>query len=65
MIVHVCSIDRKPQSKMGYLKRRDDGATTLNILNPDNDGVVSEKERVVSMGDVIDLATELLAFYTR
>ena len=50
---------------MGYLKRRDDGATTLNILNPDNDGVVSEKERVVSMGDVIDLATELLAFYTR
>ena len=50
---------------MGYLKRRDDGATTLNILNPDNDGVVSEKERVVSMGDVIDLATELLAFTHR
>lgn len=27
-----------------------DGSTTLNIINPDNDGIVSEKERVITLG---------------
>lgn len=50
---------RKPKSKgingwqpekIGFLRRRPDGTTTLNILNPDNDGIVSEKERIVDLG---------------
>ena len=31
----------------------DDGTTTLNILNPDNDGVISEKERVITLGQKV------------
>lgn len=31
----------------------EDGTTTLNILNPDNDGVISEKERVITLGQKI------------
>ena len=31
----------------------DDGTTTLNILNPDNDGVINEKERVITLGQKI------------
>ena len=30
---------RAPNSKIGFLRRRDDGSTTLRILNPSNDGV--------------------------
>ncbi|XP_064598986.1 bromodomain-containing protein 7-like [Liolophura sinensis] len=41
---------RQPDSKFGFLRRRDDGSTTFNILNPDNDGIVSETERIVSLG---------------
>ena len=31
----------------------EDGTTTLNVLNPDNDGVISEKERVITLGQKI------------
>ena len=38
---------------MGFLRMGDDGTTTLNILNPDNDGVISEKERVITLGQKV------------
>lgn len=43
---------RQPRSKFGFLRRRNDGSTTFNILNPDNRGIVSEKERVVNLGEL-------------
>ncbi|CAH1779288.1 unnamed protein product [Owenia fusiformis] len=49
---------KSPKSKMGFLKRRKDGTTTLNILNPDNDGVVNEKERVITLGNLIGKVTQ-------
>ncbi|ESN92554.1 hypothetical protein HELRODRAFT_189500 [Helobdella robusta] len=42
-----------PNSKIGYLKKEADGTTVLNILNPDNRGFISEKERVVDLGGVV------------
>ena len=37
---------------MGYVTEEDDGELTLNFLNPDNDGFVSEKERVITLGRI-------------
>ena len=43
---------RQPHSRMGYVTEEDDGELTLNFLNPDNDGFVSEKERVITLGRI-------------
>ncbi|OWF37379.1 bromodomain-containing protein 7-like [Mizuhopecten yessoensis] len=48
---------RKPDSKFGFLRQRDDGSTSLNIMNPENDGTVSETERVVNLGSLIGKLT--------
>ncbi|XP_060077023.1 bromodomain-containing protein 7-like [Ylistrum balloti] len=48
---------RKPDSKFGFLRQREDGSTTLNIMNPENDGTVSETERVVNLGSLIGRLT--------
>ena len=44
---------RKPDSKIGFLRRKPDGSTTLNIIHPDNQGIVSETERVVNLGALV------------
>jgi len=44
---------RQPNSKIGFLRRREDGTTTLNVINPDNSGIISEKERVVNLGSLV------------
>jgi len=38
-------------AKIGFLRMDESGCTTLNIVNPDNSGVISEKERVVTIGE--------------
>ncbi|XP_071092331.1 bromodomain-containing protein 7-like [Haliotis cracherodii] len=43
---------RKDKSKFGFLRRRKDGATTLTVVNPDNDGKVSETEKIVALGEL-------------
>jgi bromodomain-containing protein 7/9 len=48
---------RAPNSKIGFLRRRDDGSTSLNILNPDNSGIVSDKEKIVSLGELVGKLT--------
>lgn len=44
---------RAPQSKLSFLNRREDGTTSLCVLNSDNDGIVSETEKVVSLGSLV------------
>ncbi|XP_041376068.1 bromodomain-containing protein 7-like [Gigantopelta aegis] len=48
---------RKPQCHFGFLNRRNDGSTTMSILNPDNDGLVSETEKIVSLGELTGKVT--------
>ena len=36
--------------QIGFLRLKDDGTTSLNILNPGNDGILNEKERVINLG---------------
>ena len=48
--VFACILYRKPGSKMGYLTKKSDGALHLNFLNPDNSGIISEKEKIVTLG---------------
>lgn len=48
---------QSPASKIGFLRRKEDGTTTLNILNPDDGGFISEKERVVSLGSLVGKLT--------
>ncbi|XP_033754995.1 LOW QUALITY PROTEIN: bromodomain-containing protein 7-like [Pecten maximus] len=48
---------RKPESRFGFLRQRADGSTSLNIMNPDNDGTVSETEKVVNLGSLIGKLT--------
>ena len=38
---------------MGFLNIAEDGTTSLNILNPDHSGHVSDKERVITLGEKI------------
>ena len=35
---------------MGYIETEPDGELTFNFINPDNDGFVSEKKRIVNLG---------------
>ncbi|XP_055955506.1 bromodomain-containing protein 7 isoform X2 [Patella vulgata] len=48
---------RQPKTDFAFLRKREDGSTTLNILNPDNDGKVSETEKVVNIGTLIGKLT--------
>nr|XP_022346223.1 bromodomain-containing protein 7-like isoform X2 [Crassostrea virginica] len=48
---------REPKSKFGFLRRRSDGSTSMTLLNPDNDGILNEKERVVNLGALVGKLT--------
>ncbi|XP_061197403.1 bromodomain-containing protein 7-like [Saccostrea echinata] len=48
---------REPKSRFGFLRRRNDGSTTMTLLNPDNDGILNEKERVVNLGSLVGKLT--------
>ncbi|KAK3611451.1 hypothetical protein CHS0354_027176 [Potamilus streckersoni] len=48
---------RKPQNVLSFLRRREDGTTSLTILNPENEGIVSETEKVVSLGSLVGKLT--------
>lgn len=41
---------REPKAQFGFLRRRKDGSTSLTILNQDNDGRVSDTEKVINLG---------------
>ncbi|XP_052816064.1 bromodomain-containing protein 7-like [Mya arenaria] len=38
------------KTKLSFLRKRDDGTTSLTVLNTDNDGIVGENERIISLG---------------
>lgn len=38
---------------MGFLRMSEDGTTTLNILNPDHTATISERERVITLGEKV------------
>ncbi|GFO11258.1 bromodomain-containing protein 7-like [Plakobranchus ocellatus] len=42
---------RKPKTDLGFLRLEDDGTTSMTILNPWNNGVVSSTQKVISLGD--------------
>ncbi|XP_064640436.1 bromodomain-containing protein 7-like [Lineus longissimus] len=44
---------RNPNSHIGFLRRQKDGSTSLQILNPENSGMVSETEKIVSLGSLV------------
>lgn len=44
---------RAPKAKLSFLNRKEDGTTSLCVLNSDNDGVVSETEKVISLGSLV------------
>ncbi|KAK3758538.1 hypothetical protein RRG08_058806 [Elysia crispata] len=44
-------IARKPKTDLGFLRMDDDGTTSMTILNPWNNGVVSSTQKVISLGD--------------
>ncbi|XP_063439065.1 bromodomain-containing protein 7-like [Mytilus trossulus] len=44
---------RESKSRFGFLRKKDDGTTSMVLLNPDNDGIVSKNERVISIGSLI------------
>ncbi|XP_070199933.1 bromodomain-containing protein 7-like isoform X3 [Littorina saxatilis] len=44
---------REPKTDLVFLRRNKKGITTLNILNPEDDGIVSNTERVVNLGDLV------------
>ncbi|KAJ8302602.1 hypothetical protein KUTeg_018998 [Tegillarca granosa] len=48
---------RKPNSRYGFLRRREDGSTSMTILNPENEGIVSETEKVVNLGSLVGKLT--------
>ncbi|XP_048762024.1 bromodomain-containing protein 7-like [Ostrea edulis] len=48
---------REPKSRFGFLRRRTDGSTSMTLLNPDNDGILNEKERVVNLGSLVGKLT--------
>ncbi|XP_053402516.1 bromodomain-containing protein 7-like [Mercenaria mercenaria] len=41
---------KKPKTKLSFLRKRDDGTTSLTVINSDNDGIVGENERIISLG---------------
>ncbi|XP_029637603.1 bromodomain-containing protein 7 isoform X2 [Octopus sinensis] len=48
---------RQPKAQYGFLRRRKDGSTSLTILNPENDGKVSDTEKVVNLGGLASKLT--------
>ncbi|KAL5021875.1 hypothetical protein ScPMuIL_001030 [Solemya velum] len=44
---------RKPKADYGFLRRREDGSSSLTIINPENNGIVSDKERIVDIATVV------------
>ncbi|XP_059146220.1 bromodomain-containing protein 7-like isoform X2 [Physella acuta] len=42
---------RKPKTDLGFLRLEEDGTTSMTILNPWNDGIVSSTQKVISLGD--------------
>ncbi|KAH9502628.1 Bromodomain containing protein 7 [Bulinus truncatus] len=42
---------RKPKTDLGFLRLEEDGTTSMTILNPWNDGMVSSTQKVISLGD--------------
>ncbi|CAG5133425.1 unnamed protein product, partial [Candidula unifasciata] len=42
---------RKPKTDFGFLRLDDDGTTSMTILNPWNEGIVSSNQKVISLGD--------------
>ncbi|XP_076449802.1 bromodomain-containing protein 7-like isoform X2 [Babylonia areolata] len=44
---------RKPKTDLAFLRRNKKGVTSLNILNPDNEGIVSNTERVVDLAEIV------------
>lgn len=48
---------REPKSRFGFLRRRNDGSTSMTLLNPDNDGILNEKERVINLGSLVGKLT--------
>ncbi|XP_025115355.1 bromodomain-containing protein 7-like isoform X2 [Pomacea canaliculata] len=44
---------RRPKTDLAFLRQNKKGVTTLNIINPENEGIVSETERVVNLGEVV------------
>lgn len=43
---------RKPKTDLVFFRRNKKGVTSLNILNPENDGIVSDSERVVNLAEM-------------
>lgn len=43
---------REPRARLSFLRRRDDGTTSLTVLNSDNDGIVGENEKIISLGEL-------------
>ncbi|KAL4233992.1 Bromodomain containing protein 7 [Mactra antiquata] len=41
---------KKPKTKLSFLRKRDDGTTSLTVINSDNDGIVGENEKIISLG---------------
>ncbi|CAD5117560.1 DgyrCDS6321 [Dimorphilus gyrociliatus] len=44
--------EEQKNSKIGFLRRKDDGSTSFCFLNPDMNGYVSENERIVTLGQL-------------
>uniref|UniRef100_A0A2C9JIK7 Bromo domain-containing protein n=1 Tax=Biomphalaria glabrata TaxID=6526 RepID=A0A2C9JIK7_BIOGL len=42
---------RKPKTDLGFLRLDEDGTTSMTILNPWNEGMVSSTQKVISLGD--------------
>ncbi|BFZ13297.1 hypothetical protein BsWGS_16335 [Bradybaena similaris] len=42
---------RRPKTDFGFLRLEDDGTTSMTIVNPWNDGIVSSNQKVISLGD--------------
>jgi len=42
---------RRPKTDLGFLRQEDDGTTSMTILNPWNDGIVSSTQKVINLGD--------------
>lgn len=42
---------RRPKTDLGFLRQEEDGTTSMTILNPWNDGIVSSTQKVISLGD--------------
>ena len=44
---------RQQSCRFGFLRKREDGSTSMTLLNPDNDGIISKRERVISIGKLV------------